>query len=166
MSKLDELRGLTSEVRTLTAGLVSRELTKALVALESGARRVSSKSSEGQEKALVQEGLSFTAVLMIVARELNMPETAARLNKAASTFGRAKLSEESHLTEGTRGMLGRLSSAVSRLKREAELGESNPASDKAIADIAFTMSLVADDLGIDRASSMFEAASSSARQGL
>lgn len=165
MTKASKLQALTAEVRTLTAGLVSRQLTKALVALETGSRRLNSKSAEGQEKGLVSEGLSFAAVLSITAEQLNMPETAARLNKAATKFGLSKLKDDAHLTEGTRGMLNRLSSAVGRLKREAELGESNPASDKAMADIAFTMSIVADDLGFDRASSMFEAAASSARQG-
>lgn len=109
-----------------------------------------------------QHGSSMALALSYVAGELNMPETAARLERAGKTM----LTERGtgDVTPNTEKQVRKLTGHISKLTRDAQ-ADGGRVSYQAISDIAFALSEVAKDLGKVNAENYLEAAASSARSG-
>lgn len=156
----DRIAKLTDDVRSITANAGSHKLWRALGDLKEydgklvlGLHDAGRASSHGGKLALA---------LSVVAGEMNMPETEARLKKG----GDALLKERGtgDVTKGAENSVRKITGYLAKLTRAAE-GDDYRTAYKMISDVAYALSFVAKDLGKGHAESFLENAATSARSG-
>jgi hypothetical protein len=161
-TKAAQLLSLSEDVTDLTASLASKKLTGAMIDLEKYDTKLATNASDASMFCATAAAMS--AKLGVIAKELNMPETAARMAKGAKAF-LEKGNDEAELASGTHQMVSRIKAYIKNLKRDAEDGDCTQAGRTAMGDLAFVLGAAAEDLGRNRAAKALEAASQAARQG-
>lgn len=142
------------------AAVESRKLWQALGQLKEYDQKLGLGLSDHGRAASHSSGLALA--LSVVANELNMPETEARLIKG----GDALLKERGtgDVTKSTENTVQKITGYLRKLTSATD-GDKERQAYQAISDIAFALSFVAKDLGKGHAESFLEQASSSARSG-